>query len=31
LVNADVEIKIKGERAMKVSEPARNSCPFVIS
>jgi transposase-like protein len=30
LVNADVEIEIKGERAVKVSDTSRNSCPFVI-
>jgi transposase-like protein len=30
LVNTDVEIKIKGERVMNISEPVRNSCPFVI-
>jgi transposase-like protein len=30
LINADVEIEVKGERAVKSSETARNSCPFVI-
>ena len=30
LVNADVEIKIKGERAVESNEPTSNSCPFVI-
>jgi transposase-like protein len=30
LVNADVEIEIKGDRAVKSSETARSSCPFVI-
>jgi hypothetical protein len=31
LVNADVEIKIKGERAVESDETASSSCPFLIS